>query len=451
MLFLAVPVLACRPSRPQAGTVALSSPDPIASLLRLPRNGGSPKVYRLPTLAEDSWAPRDALPKLDGVIGTDLDNRIAYARTGAGGIIGLELESGRVQTALPNAGPATIGPDGVLYAVGDSGRIVQMDHRTPTRFTHRLPPGHARELFGMLGETVTAILGGKPDRLVRLDHDQVDTAFAIPEGPATATMWGDLVAVAADTAVIVYQARRDREPQILQVSHHAREVAFSASGHRLYVAEEDPSLLQFDRFTWKALARITLPGPPAELRPDPFGQWLLVKPAQGDSVWVVDLSRSGYLASWPTPWDDDLPAVAGGRVLLVRQGRDVVAYDLGEAAVPEVGRVRNGAGDLWLPVPWKPGPQTQAPHADTATVAVTATPATGRIYLQISSSQNPQWAAELARSLKAQGLAASVIRPRSDNDAYRVVIGPYDTRDEAEAAGQKLDRPYFIYQDSQDQ
>ena len=69
----------------------------------------------------------------------------------------------------------------------------------------------------------------------------------------------------------------------------------------------------------------------------------------------------------------------------------------------------------------------------------------------MSSSQNPQWAQELARTLKNQGLAAGVIGPRAGNETYRVVIGPYESRDEAEAAGQQLGRPYFIYHDQADQ
>ena len=125
--------------------------------------------------------------------------------------------------------------------------------------------------------------GPRPDRYL-LRH---------PGWPSHGHDVGDLVAVTADTAVMIYESLADQAPRILPVSDHATGSAFSASGHRLYVAREASTLLQFDRFTWKPLARIDLPGQPAELRTDPFGQWLLVRPAQGDSVWVVDLSRTG--------------------------------------------------------------------------------------------------------------------------------------------------------------
>jgi hypothetical protein len=33
-------------------------------------------------------------------------------------------------------------------------------------------------------------------------------------------------------------------------------------------------------------------------------------------------------------------------------------------------------------------------------------------------------------------------------DGFRVVLGPYDTRDQAETIGRKLGRPFWIYQPS---
>jgi cell division protein FtsN len=64
----------------------------------------------------------------------------------------------------------------------------------------------------------------------------------------------------------------------------------------------------------------------------------------------------------------------------------------------------------------------------------------------VSSSQNRSWSAELARQLEQQGLPAKVLDPRPGEDGFRVVIGPYQSRDEAEATGRRLGRPYFIYQ-----
>jgi cell division protein FtsN len=69
-----------------------------------------------------------------------------------------------------------------------------------------------------------------------------------------------------------------------------------------------------------------------------------------------------------------------------------------------------------------------------------------RVFLQVSSSQNRAWSAELARQLEQQGLPARVLDPRQGEDGFRVVIGPYPTREAAESTGRRLGRPFFIYQ-----
>jgi len=39
-----------------------------------------------------------------------------------------------------------------------------------------------------------------------------------------------------------------------------------------------------------------------------------------------------------------------------------------------------------------------------------------------------------------------VLQPRNPDDGYRVVLGPYPTRAQAEGIGRKLGRPFWIYQ-----
>jgi cell division septation protein DedD len=66
------------------------------------------------------------------------------------------------------------------------------------------------------------------------------------------------------------------------------------------------------------------------------------------------------------------------------------------------------------------------------------------VYLQVSSSQNPAWANELADKLRAAGLPASVLAPDKSDEAHRVVLGPYATREQAESTGRKIGMPSFI-------
>jgi len=68
------------------------------------------------------------------------------------------------------------------------------------------------------------------------------------------------------------------------------------------------------------------------------------------------------------------------------------------------------------------------------------------MYVQVSTSQNEAWSSEMAQQLSRAGLAARVLPPRNPDDGFRVVLGPYPTRAQAEAIGRKLGRPFWIYQ-----
>jgi hypothetical protein len=200
------------------------------------------------------------------------------------------------------------------------------------------------------------------------------------------------------------------------------------------------------------MGEITLPGSAGALRADPFGRWLMVHPPGADSLWLVDLARNRYVAGFAADWAADLPTITNQQTLLVKIGPDVVAYDLGKKDFPEMGRVAGGARDVWLPLAWTPetGTATALPGAPADSAAAEEPESGGsggpRVYLQVSSSQNRTWSAELARQLEQQGLPARVLDPRPGEDGFRVVLGPYPTREAAESTGRRLGRPYFIYQ-----
>ena len=82
------------------------------------------------------------------------------------------------------------------------------------------------------------------------------------------------------------------------------------------------------------------------------------------------------------------------------------------------------------------------PDADDA--ATEGAAGEGDVYLQVSSSRNPDWANDLVRQMRSAGLPASLLDPASDGEPYRVVLGPYASRLEADEAGRRLGRAYFI-------
>ncbi len=380
------------------------------TLLRLPAEGGVPILYRSHTLTDIPWkrAP-DSFPALRRPIGTDLDQRLVFALDRTKQIVGLDLETGK---------------------------------RTAVRWSQKMA-GSPRVLFGTLQHDVIALTQGEPPVLNIMRADLEPAVLDVPSGPAVATAWGDLLAIAAETALVVYEPKADPALRSIDIPGTAQAVAFSPSGHRIYVSGESKRLLEVDRDGEKVRRRITLPGPPQALRSSLYGGWLLARPASLDSVWVVDLTSGKLRGAVAGAWSGDLPTVIGD-VLLLRQGDDVVAFDLKTDLMPEVSRIAHGALDFYLPLPWIPEETgtvlaTEGDEADGAAEAAA-------IYLQVSSSQNPEWAQDFATRLSAAGLAASVLSPRPDEEAYRVVIGPYRTREEADSVGRELGAPYFIYQ-----
>ncbi len=416
-----------------------------SSLVRIPEDGGLVTLYRVPSLEPSSWKTEDKLPPVERVIGADPEQGLVFSLDRKRNLLTLDLETRRVRPYLEQVRAATMGPDGALYAVDTGSTVTQMVRRAPVRFRSKLQ-GSPQQLHATMTGAVLARIGDKAPVLEVLGSDQAPVTMTLPSERFAPTFYGDLVAVATDTAVILYQTQGKNAPLSIKVSGHPRAVLFSPSGHRVYVAQDDARLLVLDRFGGEQLESVALPGPAKGLRNDPFGQWLLVRPAEGDSVYVVDVGRWRLGGTVATTWASDLPAVASPNTLIVRRGKDVVALDLSKPDFPESGRVADGGADDWLPVAWRPAKDIESPAAadSTALAGADSGKAAPSVYLQVSSSQNPAWASELADKLRAAGLPASVLPPTRSDEAHRVVLGPYATREQAESTGRKIGMPSFV-------
>lgn len=427
-------------SKPPAASRGLTT----VSVLRIPRDGGTARLYRVPALDSASWKPADKLPPVERPVGAAPEQGLVFVLDRKSNVAALDLDTRRVRNYLENVRYATVGPDGALYVVDTASSVVQLVRRAPVRFRSKLQ-GKPTELFGTMDGALVARLGGNQPALQFLGSDQAPTSTPIPDGQIASTFLGDVVAVAADSAVVLYAPGRKSEPRSITVSGDARAVLFSPSGHRLYVAQAAAPLLVLDRFEGTTLREIELPGPARELRGDLYGNWILVRPEQGDSVWVIDVGTGRYVGSTEARWTADLPAVAPPYTLLVRRGADLVALDLSATGFTELARIEGGAADFWLPLAWHPAEETRIPfESDSMMVASDTGPARPTVYLQVSSSQNPTWANELSDKLSAAGLPASVLPPRRSEEAFRVVLGPYATREQAMETSRKLGMPSFI-------
>jgi hypothetical protein len=403
------------------------------------RRGADVRLYQLPRLDEVAW--RFETPGLvsEQLVGYSADADVIFVLTPSRQLAALDLATGRARVADTLVRRAVVGPDGTALLLHTDGSLAAVSGRRAAQ----LAPADPREVEGLFG-----IQGGRPVVIVRGDSGRAavqPTSGArvasrrLPDGPMAVAPWGDAAAVVTDTGLVLVNLLREAPDRRLSLRGAARAVAFSSSGHRVYVATDPPALVVIDRFTLQRLETVPLPAAVGELRADPFGFWLLGRAP--DSVVIVP-QGAGPARVVAAGWAADLPAAGPDGTILVRRGDDVVALDR-ETLEPR-GRVPDGAADRWLIIQWDP----RRPALQVATPAPGAgaeRPAQQQLYVQVSSTTNQQWADDLARDLRLAGMQAVVLPPLPPEETFRVVLGPYPTREEAEDAGRKLGMPYWIF------
>jgi hypothetical protein len=425
-----------------------------ASLLRLPRGGGIVEAYLADSLAEPVWTSRVPVGPVREVLGVNPEARLLLAIDSAGNLVAVDLESRGVRQLAAGVRFGAFVPDGSAYTVSAAQRVTRYDLSAPTSYRETLPEA-TRFRVGTLGDRFVVLTDSASPQLLIYNAERRVHASPVPDGPIAATPWGDLIAIASGGQVSLFGTGEPFTTRAFSAGGPVRQLAFSPSGHRLYAARDDRQVVVIDRFSLEPVATIHLSDSPAAIRTDASGRWMLARSASGDSAWVIDLATHRVAATVDTEWGSDLPTVAGAATLLARVDGDVVGFDLSRSGLPEIGRIVSAAGDLWLVSAWLPRDHARAAALAAESVlvaqdsllvsdtAAAAAPA-DQLYLQVSSSQNPDWSRELARQLDAAGYPARVLEPASVDDGYRVVVGPYQSREEAEEVGRRLGRPYFI-------
>jgi len=307
-------------------------------------------------------------------------------------------------------------------------------------------------------------------------------------GPAILTGWGhEVVLPEGDGRVLVGHALPDLAPtERLKLDDPPLVLAASASEHRLFATfATRPRVVAIDRYGWRAAGSTRTADPIREVRPALAGSWLLF--FDGSTVWSS--VPGGSPAAIPTEWRGDLPFVLpDGRVLGIVGG----VVRVFEADGAPAGAVETPGDSWWLPVRWRPRfatPDVRAPDTTRAapdggvepapshqsvgltttgrvsgrTVAlvdasrgaadrpadkpaanrgaVSATVPTG-FYAVATSSRELQSLDGLRAALERSGYPTQVL-PRVDeaNELwYRLMVGPYGSRDEADQAAARLQR-----------
>jgi len=425
--------------------LVLHSPGP-TTLLRLPAHGGEAVAYRSTDLTPLGWSVAK-VPPIRRYVGVDLDQGLVYALDSTRSLIAIDLRARRARTLRKGVRNAVVGPDGTLFSVDTTGRVTEVRGRRPLTLTDALPAS-ATALVGTSSGRLLVLPTPRRADLTVFEPEGPAESFSVPSGNATATLAGDLVAVAADSAVVLADPSGAKKPTVIDVSDHARAVMFSPSGHRLYVGRDEDEVMALDRYSARERDGIEVPGGAIDLRGDLYGLWMLVRSRKGDTLSVVDLTARSVVARTVTAWDDDLPLIAPPFLLLVRKGRDVVGLDLERDGLHPRGLVAKAADDIWVPLAWAPSTAADEVVAASDTLAGPADSAAGgsaqRFFLQVSSSRNPAWARELAEKIAAAGIKASVVDPANADDVYRVVVGPFASREQADSASRSLGMPSFV-------
>ncbi|GAC1516544.1 MAG: hypothetical protein NVS1B4_12060 [Gemmatimonadaceae bacterium] len=472
-----------------------SGPDPI--LIRVPRTGGVAHAFVYPRLDSAVWATAAAIPAVDHVLGFDAEaGSLAYVDA-KGLARRVDLRLGTAGAASSAKLTALASADGsAIYGVTADGAISRL---TPSgSWTYR-PPVRAHDVFP-LPEGTVVVAGDRGGQTVlwklRPPESRIlDSAVVVRARRLATSSSGDRLYVASDSGLAGVRTRDLSLVPRVRFPHSVRAFVTTPSGDRVYVIiDSSPTIAVIDRYRETIDHSIALPGTPSDLRIDLLGRFLLVRPTKGDSAWVIAVGTDRILGSVATAWRTDLPTLTSdGRVVAVKGG-DVVIVD--PDGMRETHRYHGGATDSWHfarwdgfrpraagldePVTFGNGDTTfhfaadstsvratpgidsaHRPPAAPSAAAPTDSGASRRQPLPVAAPRvaSPGFTVSFAAMLteEAARVAASQIRvgtetprvvasQRGGQTIYRVVLGPYPNRADAERIAREANHTYWIYE-----
>lgn len=396
-------------------------------------------LYRLPHLDQVAWRFEAEDNPVARTLGFAGDDDLAFTLTSAAELVALDLASGRARVVATSVALATIGPTGTPYVVYYDSSVATIRQRSVKDWSARFD-GFPSAIWGASRDRLVGLVPNEAGRTLQLLADgQAPVSQRLPAGTVALSRWGEVAAVATDSGLVALDATAGAPPRFAPLRDAARVVAFSPSAHRIFVADAAGRLLSADRFSLAVLDTLLLEGPASALRADPSGRLLLVQSQFDEVIWVVDAVRWELVGSVAGEWDEQLPVVGPDGTILLRRGIRIVA--LSPDSLRQTGTVLDDQGDHWLPLAWDP----RRPALELAESGEAEEPESGQlIYVQVSATHNDDWARDLAANLGRAGMPASVLPPADFLEPYRVVLGPYATREQAEATRRMLDMPSWI-------
>ena len=489
LLALALVLAACGPadrgSADSARETAVASnvvhgPDNL--VLRIPRNGGEVRVFAYPRLDTIVWNGAEA-PAPARILAFDEEEGVISLVDARGQPARIDFRQGAASTVTKSKLTGLASNDGsTIYGISSDGVVERFARSGTWKWK---PPVAARAVFPqpdasllVLGERGGSSVVWK----VRPPSTRVADSVVLPRvDRALRTQVGDLLFLATEKELTGVRTRSMQRTASVAFDEPVELLAATPSGDRVFVVTSTGTSVQVvDRYRESVSGSIELGRHPSDLRMDPLGRYLLARLDGVDSAAVIALGTNQVVGTVATGWRADLPFVAPDGGIALAQGQDVIVTD--GTTLRATARVSGGAADFWYPFRWtgfRPRAESldepvefAGPPVDSTAAPVDSTPPQDSVAAtppQPAPAPPPRDTAvrrppagytvsfaallvadkarELASSIRVGSENARVVTAvRDGSTIYRVVLGPYPTREEAERIGRESRQSYWIYE-----
>lgn len=459
--------------RPPAG--------PATVAFRIPRTGGAVRAYAWPALDSAFWTSEALVPPTARVLGFAPSVGRLVLQGSKGAVLWLDVRRNALLPAGPVLRlPVLLGTSGDVAGLDAGGQLVRV---SPDGVTWRgTMPGPITELHALPDGSLVALGTGARGievwRWTPPDTAAPARTAAARDARLTAGATGGRLWLAAPGRVRGLATTTLADATVLDGLPVTKPSAITTtpSGNTVLALFGTASTVEvIDRDRNVRVPAWALPGAARDLRMDALGRLLLVRPAQGESAWAVDVASAQIRSTLSTNWRDDLPVVAPDGTVLVVLGPDVSRLDA--TSLQRVGSVLGGALDWWHVITWDgftargadapppvfAGMDSAVPDAiDSAIAAADSTAGTtpgdsavrdslapSRWMVSFASLVDAARAEALAQQVRDGGAPARVVPSTgARGPVYRVVLGPYATREAAVRAGRATGREHWVLPDT---